>query len=587
MKLPLLASYTALSILVSSGAAANAIDTKQSGAPNSVPGFQWTQIQDLKADARAENRPIKQKWAVVIGASKFKEHRLDQADASMDRAAHEFYNYLIDEKGGRFAPSHVKLLTNAEATRQGIMAALGSQWLGQLAGPDDLVTVFIATNSFPTTDGSTYLCAYDCALDNIYSTCISIPDLMGTLKKEVKSDRILLVLQAAYSGAAELNSGSKALYSGYNIDVDKVQLGKGYVILSSSGPNEQTWNDAFSHQLVTALRQQNGLIPLRDAFATAQKNTQAETSKLGFNRRQTPVMKADWSGNDLVLGTPPIEKVSDLPPGVTSFLSAEVSYLAATKLANASKFDEAIAEYQKAIGIDPKYADALADYGAVMAIKNNLPEAVSLYEKAVAVRPNDTLFHANYARILDRMGKAQEATAQLEKAYLCNPKDLVVLQALAGKDLKSGNVDRAVKLLKEAVTLYPKSSTVHERLSYAYSKSGEGELALNEAREAAKLDPKSPSAQLNLGSTLLMSGNRADAIEAYRSAVTIAPDYSDAHYLLSRALEASGDKPAAVAELNRFLQLCQDTDPRAAAARKHLSELDGQSSASATSANTP
>src|SRR6516162_2290791 len=129
----------------------------------------------------------------------------------MDAAAHDFYTYAVDPNAGRFQKDHVRLLVNSEATEQTIMSALGKPWLGSLAGPDDLAVVFVSTLGFPTTDGSSYLCSYDCALDNVYGTCISIQNLMGTLRKNVGTDRILLVLQACYSGAAELNAGAKAL----------------------------------------------------------------------------------------------------------------------------------------------------------------------------------------------------------------------------------------------------------------------------------------------------------------------------------------------------------------------------------------
>ena len=110
-------------------------------------GVEWTKIQDLNPNATTTNRPIKQKWAVVIGAARFKESRLNGIDSKMDIGARNFANYLKDDKGGRFPASHVKTLINSEATKQNIMANLGKGWLGSLAGPDDLVVVFISTRS--------------------------------------------------------------------------------------------------------------------------------------------------------------------------------------------------------------------------------------------------------------------------------------------------------------------------------------------------------------------------------------------------------------------------------------------------------
>lgn len=239
-------------------------------------GVQWTQIQDLNPNATATNRPIKQKWAVVIGTAKFQESRLNGMDDRMDEAARNFSAYLTDPNGGRFPETHVKTLINSSATRQNILNNLGKGWLGSLAGPDDLVVVFVSTKGFPTTEGGTYLSAYDCALDNVYSTCISMQTMMDTLKQDVKTDRIVMVLEAPYSGAAELTSGAKALFNGSNIDLAKVALGKGYIILSSSRPDQMTWGNSFSTNLIKALKSGNGMISLNEAFEQARVATNSE-----------------------------------------------------------------------------------------------------------------------------------------------------------------------------------------------------------------------------------------------------------------------------------------------------------------------
>jgi len=543
-------------------------------APAPLPGVQWTKIQDLNPNATPTNTVIKQKWAVVIGASHFREKRLNADELGMDRAAKDFYDYLIDAHGGRFQPDHVKLMINSAATRQGILSSIGANWLGQLAGKDDLVVIFVATNAFPTTDGSTYLCAYDCALDNVYGTCISMQSLMDSIRQAVKADRIVLVLQSCYSGAAELTAGSKALFNGYNIDVDKIVLGKGNVILSSSSPNQMTWGDTFSRNLVTALKDRDGLIPLQEAFAIAQQKTEAETVALNKGKRQTPVMKSNWTGNDLVLGTPAIEKVSALPAGVMNFMSAEACYLKATNLVAAGNFDGAIEEYKKAVDADATYADALADYGAIMAIKGDFAKAGDLYKRAIAARPSDALFHANYARILSKSGDDAACRDELRTALSLNPKDRTVLTALAAKSVESGDAPNAVRYLQDAIALYPNASQLHERLSYALVKVGDIDHAVNEANEAVKLDPLSASARMNLGSAQMMQGDKNSALDSYRRASSIDPSNADVHYLLSKTLEANGDRSGAQDELNKFLKVCQPNDPRAQSARQHVADLN-------------
>jgi tetratricopeptide (TPR) repeat protein len=532
--------------------------------------FQWTEIQDLKSDARALNRPIKQKWMISIGTAKFKEKRLN-TPSSMDRAAEEFAAYATDSGAGRFDKDHVRLLTNSDATRQNIMSSLGKTWLGSLAGPDDLVVVFISTLSFPTTDGKAYLCAYDCSLDNIYSTCVSIEDLMTTLKQNVASDRILLILQACYSGAAELTTGSKALFPNYNLDPEQVSLGKGYIILSSSRPDQITWNTSFSDNLIKALREKDGLTTLQDAFDKAKLGTESDTMAASKGaRQQVPVMKSDWSGKPLVLGIPPVDKVRSIPASVGTFLAAESHYLRANRAIIGGDLPGAVKAYKDALAVDPNYADALGDYASVLALQQDWQGAAQMSERAIRVRPNDSLCHTNYARVLMELGKPDQARKELEQAYMIDPKNRVALVALANMESKDGRYNKAIGYLERAITLYPASASLHDRLAYVLGRSGELAAAIKHSQEAVTLDPKLISARLNLGANLALSGDLPAAVSAYEDASKLAPDNPDTHYCLSKVLENGGQLERSKAELQRFIELAAESDPRRSEARDHL-----------------
>lgn len=545
-----------------------------------LKGVEFTQIQDLNPTKSGTNRPIKQKWAVVIGTSKFKEGRLSPGkEDDMAQSAKEFYQYLIDPHGGRFDANHVKLLLDADAQKQNITTALGPSFLGNAAGKDDLVVVYIATSSFPTTDGNTYLCSYDCALDNIYGTCISMQSLMSSLKENVHSDRILLVLQAGYSGAANLNEGAKSLEpvkKQFNVDMEKVVLGNGFIILSSSQANEITHSSAFSRNLIAALKQEDGLIGLNKAFAIAREKTSKETGAADARKKQIPLMKSAWTGTELVVGAPPAERVANLPASVTSFLSAEGAYLKASKAMAEGKIEDALAQYKLAIVADPKYADALADYGTALALKGDWKGAADLQKRAIAANPNDALYHLNYARILEKLGDAENSLRELNQAYTINPKDTTVLMALSKKAMSSGQLKESVRFLEEAVDLYPARADLRERLSYGLMKSGEVDQSTAQAKEAVRLDPKSASARTTLGSALMVQGYVVPACNSYKEAVKLAPNDPNAHFLLSNSLEKSGEKEQAISELETFLKLAGDSDPRTGQAKDRLTKLKAQ-----------
>lgn len=542
-----------------------------------VSGIQWTKVEDLDPNKKSELKPVGQKWAVVIGVSDFAEQRLNPDSPEMEKAAKEFNSYLLDPNGGRFSPKHVRMLNNSKATRENILNTLGSSWLGQLAKPEDLVLVFVSTSSFPTTDGDAYLCSYNCALDNIYGTCVSIKDLMGTLRKNVKAQRIVLILQSGYSGAAELSSGSKSLTKSFNVDPSKFVSGTGFVIVSSSQPDQMSWGNVFSTNFISALRQQNGLISLDEAFEIAKKNTVTATSQSGrFMSKQTPLLKSDFKGKSLYLGVPGTKESDDMPGDVTSFLAAEAHYFKANSLVNEGKLDDAIVCYQKTLETDPNYAPALADYGTVLALKGKLTEAEDLYRKAIAQKPQEALYHTNLARVLAKMGGEENKEAsrsELQKAYSINPKDIVVLSALSKAYIAEKDYDKAIDILAEALVLYPKSATVFDQLSFALACAGRLQEALSYAVKSVELDPKLLSAQMNLGSTYMLSGDLTKAKEAYKQAVSLSPSNADAHYCLGQSLVKSGEKEAARKELQSYLDLASPADPKRKRAQEMMTSL--------------
>jgi tetratricopeptide (TPR) repeat protein len=537
-----------------------------------LPGVKFTKVQDLDPNKQGPNRPIRQKWGVVVGISKFKETRLVSNDPVEDSSAKAFHDYLVNPHGGRFDAKHVRLLTNSKATKQAILNSIGPQWLGSLAHPDDLVVVFVSTNSFPTTDGSAYLGAYDCALDNIYGTCISMNDLMQTIKQNVKAERILLVVQASYSGSADLTGGGKARPT-KNTDGNNLITGSGFIVMSSCEPDQMSWSNIFSTNLIAALKEKDGLVALGEAFDKAKLKTESETSSSTFTAKQTPMLKTDWKGKDLIIGAKAVEEASDIPANISDFLAAESYYFRANDFVTQGKIDEAIAQYQKAIETDPSYADALADLGAVYSLKKQPEKAQEVYQKALSLKPNDALYRANYARVLSQLNRTAESRAELEKAYLLNPKDKVVLTALAGFCLKEKNTAGALKVLNEAIAIYPDQSDLYDRLSFAQTQNGNIAEAVQSAQKAVSLDPKSVSARLNLGSTLMLSGDLNQAIKAYVEATKLAPQDANAHFLLSKTLERSGDLTAAKAELHQFVKCADPADPRRKQAEEKLSSM--------------
>ena len=102
--------------------------------------------------------PIRNRYAVVVGVGRFKFGIQPLEYAARDALA--FYQFLTDPRRGQFRPDNVVFLTDENATRSNVAVALDK--LRQLAGEDDLVTVYISSHgSPPDKKGAVNVVTYD------------------------------------------------------------------------------------------------------------------------------------------------------------------------------------------------------------------------------------------------------------------------------------------------------------------------------------------------------------------------------------------------------------------------------------------
>jgi len=273
------------------------------------------------------NKPVRDKWALVVGISKFKNGNIPSLKfASKD--ALDFYNYLIKE--GNFKPDHVRVLLDEQATRQRIMSELGNKFLHPLAKKDDMVVLYFSTHGSPAQldgEGKNFLVAYDSEPDELWASGIEMQQILENINSRIHADRALLVLDACHSGNINPNTkDGKGLYRAANIDPSAMTLGTGKMVLCSSSPEEASWeskryqNGVFTRNLLEGLRTKGANTAMSDAFDIMCSNISNEVQEDRPGVKQTPALNSKWQGNGMILAVRPSapqlvpQTVSDLLP---------------------------------------------------------------------------------------------------------------------------------------------------------------------------------------------------------------------------------------------------------------------------------
>lgn len=274
-------------------------------------------------DISQSDKPVADKWALVIGISKFANSQYNLKYAAKD--AQDFYNYLVTD--GRLKKDHVLLLLNENATRRNIMAAFGNKFLPAVTRDGDLVAIYVSTHGTPSNKDAgnkNYLVAYDTECDALYETGVDMDQLYQRVKDGVKTDRALIVMDTCYSGAGV--PGSRGINDYGNFNANEIAQGFGRLVMSSSSPNERSWeskitnNGVFTKYLLSGLKLSNGNV--KTAFQKLKDDVGWEVQS-AFNQQQHPQLGGQWEGKELILSAPASAPRSVLNPDLLKMMNLQ------------------------------------------------------------------------------------------------------------------------------------------------------------------------------------------------------------------------------------------------------------------------
>lgn len=283
--------------------------TRAAEIKNVLPGADKARAVEIPQAlaSSVSDRPIGDKWALVVGISNFKDSSINLKYAAKD--ATDFKNFLVSK--ANFKNDHVKLLTDEKATRENIVGLLGDQWLASHVKPDDLVILYVSSHGSSAADeagGTNFLIAHDTNKNSLLATGIPMQWLTKIVSQQVKSDRVILILDVCHSGA--VGQGQKALVRAAGLDPRAMSIGKGQMVICSSLADQISWesknyeNSVFTRRLIEALQQDAEHTTMLQAYKRLKVAVESEVLRDRGNL-QTPVLVSkEWIGGDAILAIP-------------------------------------------------------------------------------------------------------------------------------------------------------------------------------------------------------------------------------------------------------------------------------------------
>jgi tetratricopeptide (TPR) repeat protein len=219
------------------------------------------------------------------------------------------------------------------------------------------------------------------------------------------------------------------------------------------------------------------------------------------------------------------------------------------------RFDDAIANYQKALEIRPDYALALGNLGITLQQRGRVGEAVADFKRTLELDPGNVKVQNNLGLILSGSGQFDEAIEHYQKALEVMPTYAEASYNLALALEGKGQWDAAIAQLQNTLAIMPDFAPAHNNLGNALQRANRLDEAIAHYRKAVESRPDYALAYANLGGALLQKGDTDDAIAAFRTALRIKPDDADACFDLGAALQREGEFEDAIAQYRKALEI--------------------------------
>jgi tetratricopeptide (TPR) repeat protein len=181
--------------------------------------------------------------------------------------------------------------------------------------------------------------------------------------------------------------------------------------------------------------------------------------------------------------------------------------------------------------------------------------AIADYVRAIKLNPNYTEAYNNRGNLKGAKGDHDEAIADLDRAIELDPKHTISYNNRGVQRLEKHDWQGAIADFNHAIELDPKYAKAYYNRGNVKGAKGDQDGAITDFDRAIELDPKYVYSYNNRGNAKKAKGDLDGAIADFTRAIELAPQ--DARFYFSRAGAkfAGGDFDGAIADLDRVIEL--------------------------------
>jgi tetratricopeptide (TPR) repeat protein len=196
---------------------------------------------------------------------------------------------------------------------------------------------------------------------------------------------------------------------------------------------------------------------------------------------------------------------------------------------NLGQWDKAIADYSKAIGINPEYTDGYYDLGVAYGNLGQWDREIACQSKAIEIDPNYMKAYYGRGSAYGNLGQLDKTIADYSKAIGIYPKYTEAYNNRGLTYATLGQMEKAINDFSSVIRFDPNNARAYSNRGIAYAKLGQLEQAIADFSRSIEIQPVNVIAYSNRGISYANLGQLEKAITDFSSALEIDPKNSVAY----------------------------------------------------------
>lgn len=227
--------------------------------------------------------------------------------------------------------------------------------------------------------------------------------------------------------------------------------------------------------------------------------------------------------------------------------AAERFYSQGLGILSRDDYARAVTYFEKAVEIDPGYAEAWYQAGYCYGMLGRHREALNASKQAAQLRPRWSETYINIGASNYALKNFEAAAEAYREATKLNPYKAEIQYSLGLTLNRLGRTDEEILAYNRAIALKPDYAGAYELLGAAYFRKKQFARSLAAFEQLKTYRPDSKTYNY-LGESYFELGKTEESLEAFSNAVNFNPQFDQARFNLGRAYLKLGDRDAAAVQ---------------------------------------